>query len=139
MTLLEKFKLDHPDAPMNNNGEPKCCPYHLGYVNTTGCPNVDVESGCIACWNREYKGETLNDMRKTHGLEEIPTKTTVTIEFDSFNFNNFALAGKIFEICQNDNIHYLDAQTVARMLEAEVHNERRKKDDVQRKIGYGAS
>lgn len=138
MTLLEKLKLDHPNAPINDDGAPRCCPFNLGYVDNPECPNDDFERGCLECWNREYVGETCKD--EAQATEEvIPYKTTVTIEFDSFNFNNFALAGKIFEICQNDNIHYLDALTIARMLEAEVHNERRKSDDVQGKIGYRAS
>lgn len=127
MTLLEKFKKDHPNAPFNEDGTPKSCPYCVGYVDTPECPSDDLDRGCLECWNREYTVETCKDEAKATE-EVIPYKTTVTIEFDSFNFNNFALAGKIFEICQNDNIHYLDAQTIARMLEAEVHNERRKKE-----------
>lgn len=128
MTLLEKFKMDHPDAPLNSTGLPELCPYDLGYVKHQRCDN-----NCDTCWYCEY----VETDKKTEALEEIKTKLTITLELHELN--NFTLASKIFEICENDNIYHLDAQTVARMLEAEVHNERRKKDDVQRKIGYGAS
>lgn len=136
MTLLEIFKLDHPNAPMGNNGVPITCPRYLGYLNEEECKFYnDGFDDCETCWNREYEGETCEN--GPQGIDEVKTKLTITLELHELN--NFTLAGKIFEICQNDNIHYLDALTIARMLEAEVHNERRKKDDVQRKIGYGAS
>ena len=129
MTLLEKFKRDHPNAPLKENGMPEICPRTLGYLTNVRCSDHDYR--CTGCWNCEYEGE------ETHGLDEVKTKLTITLELHELN--NFTLASKIFEICEDDNIYHLDAQTVARMLEAEVHNERRKKDDVQRKIGYGAS
>lgn len=51
MTLLEKFKKDHPNAPYIDKS-PKCCPGHLGYIGE-GCAGGE----CVACWNREYEGE----------------------------------------------------------------------------------
>lgn len=75
---------------------------------------------------RRFQEAVSEAKDETHGLDEVKTKLTITLELHELN--NFTLASKIFEICQNDNIHYLDAQTVARMLEAEAHNERRKKE-----------
>lgn len=53
MTLLEKFKKDHPNAPMLKNGNPKCCPFHLGYTEEVGC----TVGNCTRCWDRKYEGE----------------------------------------------------------------------------------
>ncbi len=55
MTLLEKFKKDHPNAPMREkDGAPKVCPFHLGYTDEHDhCRGMT----CVECWNREYEGE----------------------------------------------------------------------------------
>ena len=57
MTLLEKFKLDHPNATMTNDGVPIMCPRYLGYVDEEECKyNDHGYYDCKTCWNREYKG-----------------------------------------------------------------------------------
>jgi len=58
MTLLEKFKKDHPNAIMCEYGVPKMCPFHLGYTEEPGCTMFgDYPDVCTPCWNREYKGK----------------------------------------------------------------------------------
>lgn len=51
MTLLEKFKKDHPNAPIED-GVPMPCPSSLDYAKYPS--NCD---SCVDCWNREYEGE----------------------------------------------------------------------------------
>lgn len=59
MTLLEKFKLDHPNIRLTNEGIPcNVCPNHVGYTSEKTC--LFHNSGfcdCKTCWNREYTGE----------------------------------------------------------------------------------
>lgn len=50
MTMLEKFKVMHPNAPMYENGTPFCCLKGLGWV----CTDCDETLDCRKCWNREY-------------------------------------------------------------------------------------
>lgn len=50
-TMLQKFKEDHPNAPVNDFGCPLPCPYDLGYTKTCGCSG----NSCTDCWGREYK------------------------------------------------------------------------------------
>lgn len=50
MTMLEKFKAMHPNAPLCEDGTPKWCPDSLGWVYT----DCDGTLDCCKCWNREY-------------------------------------------------------------------------------------
>lgn len=49
MTMLEKFRELHPNAPTYKNGTPYACPNGLGW-GKYGCMG-----DCATCWNREYE------------------------------------------------------------------------------------
>ena len=83
MTLIEKFKLDHPD----NNGfsdedVSDCmvgCPRAYGYTSEvlaecfcgTGNYNrAKYEFACTACWNREYQGQKKAEPELTINFKE---------------------------------------------------------------------
>lgn len=68
MTLLEKFKKDHPNTPMREDGTPKICPFHLGYTDETDrCRGM----ACVKCWTREYKGEESNDVGTADKIADV--------------------------------------------------------------------
>ena len=51
-TMLQYFIEQHPNAPLDEDGTPECCPFHLGYTNELECMyNLD----CVKCWNRPSK------------------------------------------------------------------------------------
>lgn len=58
-TMLDKFKEDHPNAPMTNEDIPKTCPCNLGYDKFADCPKnaKGFYIRCVKCWNRPYEEE----------------------------------------------------------------------------------
>jgi len=56
-TILEDFLEKYPNAPLNENGSPKACPYLVGYEDEGNCNNY---SSCRKCWDRQYE-EVVNN------------------------------------------------------------------------------
>lgn len=56
-SMAEHFRKMFPNAPKYENGDPQCCPYHLGWDDTDDCPNNGPGEGvtCTECWNRLYR------------------------------------------------------------------------------------
>lgn len=50
-TFLSDFLQKYPNAPLDTDENPLCCPHHLGYTDITNkdCCNMD----CKKCWNTE--------------------------------------------------------------------------------------
>lgn len=53
MTFKEDFFKKYPKAPLNSDGAPNLCPWHVGYTIRGDCTNYD----CHKCWNREMPEE----------------------------------------------------------------------------------
>lgn len=55
-TYQQDFLEKYPNAPLNNNGTPKICPYHVGYFNIDEKPClIGSFVDCIKCWGREME------------------------------------------------------------------------------------
>lgn len=54
-TFLTDFKEKYPNAPMDTNGTPNCCPHDLGY--TDNADKDDCNMDCKDCWNRELEDD----------------------------------------------------------------------------------
>lgn len=52
MTMLDKFKEQHPKAKLTKKGIPKTtCPRCLGYTDDEHCA---PSANCVDCWNKPY-------------------------------------------------------------------------------------
>lgn len=51
-TMLEDFLEKYPNAPLNENGSPKVCPYLVGYEDEGDCNRY---GNCKICWDRPYE------------------------------------------------------------------------------------
>lgn len=56
-TLLDLFKEQHPNAPLDEDGSPRVCPYQLGYTSEEEDDSVCsvLFEKCVPCWNRPAK------------------------------------------------------------------------------------
>ena len=54
MTMLEKFKEQHPKGMCSGKGTPIMCPYHLGYEKSKNEECRNYKGNCVKCWNRPY-------------------------------------------------------------------------------------
>lgn len=55
-TMLQDFYEKHPNAPKNEYGVPKPCPWDCGYDENDACVYKDIEQDkCYQCWNRPLK------------------------------------------------------------------------------------
>ena len=64
MTMCEHFLARNPDAPKGADGNPRCCPWELGYDGHTWdtfSDHCDVIGGCINCWSREMRKDCVED------------------------------------------------------------------------------
>lgn len=57
-SFLDRFKKEHPNAPMDEDGAPMMCPYSLGYFaqRSLGCEAAN--GNCTDCWNLPLKAIT---------------------------------------------------------------------------------
>lgn len=51
-TMLQDFLEKYPNARLNTDGTPHCCPTNLGYIKDPYCK----WEGCLKCWNRPLEG-----------------------------------------------------------------------------------
>ena len=52
-TMLQDFLEKYPNAPLNDDGVPDACPYHLGYTKEDKCNfSFDGRFKCFDCWSR---------------------------------------------------------------------------------------
>ena len=56
MTMIDKFKEQHPNAPMDA-GYPDVCPYYLGYEKREDVPCRQMNYSCSDCWARPYEDQ----------------------------------------------------------------------------------
>lgn len=54
MTMLDKFKEQHPKGMCSGKGTPIMCPYHLGYEKSKNEECRNYKGNCVKCWNRPY-------------------------------------------------------------------------------------
>lgn len=60
-TLLDLFKEQHPNAPLDEDGTPNICPHQLGYTTEEQddlvCQGVcqGTFTNCVPCWGRPAK------------------------------------------------------------------------------------
>lgn len=54
-TLLDLFKEQHPNAPLDEDGTPKVCPHQLGYTSDEEDDSMCKPNNCVPCWNRPAK------------------------------------------------------------------------------------
>ncbi|MBQ8396678.1 MAG: hypothetical protein IJX53_00590 [Clostridia bacterium] len=60
MTMRELFFQRNPDAPRHKDGNPLCCPWHMGYDQHTWdtfADHCEAIGGCENCWSREMRKE----------------------------------------------------------------------------------
>ena len=53
-TMKDRFVKMFPDADLEDDGAPKCCPHHLGWAKRCW-KHKGIEATCSACWNRPYE------------------------------------------------------------------------------------
>lgn len=54
-TILMDFVKKYPNAPLEENGTPRFCPYHLGYMTKEDFD--DCSHYCKQCWNTSIESE----------------------------------------------------------------------------------
>lgn len=48
-TYLSEFLKNYPNAPLDDSGTPKLCPFSLGLTSVESCRE---DHNCIKCWNQ---------------------------------------------------------------------------------------
>lgn len=63
-TYLMDFVKKYPNAPLEENGTPRFCPYNLGYMTKEDCYYMttkedfdDCSQYCKQCWNTSIESE----------------------------------------------------------------------------------
>lgn len=58
-TFLSDFLEKHPNAPLDIDETPLCCPRDLGYTDKADKESCDWDQDrdCKSCWNREFKAD----------------------------------------------------------------------------------
>nr|DAH23225.1 MAG TPA: hypothetical protein [Caudoviricetes sp.] len=54
-TFFTDFKEKYPNALLDIDETPLCCPHDLGYTDKADEENCDWD--CKSCWNREFKAD----------------------------------------------------------------------------------
>ncbi len=52
-TYLSEFLKNYPNAPLDDSGTPKLCPFSLGLTSVESCREGH---NCIKCWNQPIEG-----------------------------------------------------------------------------------
>lgn len=53
-TMKDRFFKMFPNAKVDDDGTPKCCPHHLGWAERCWKYEANMPS-CSECWNRPYE------------------------------------------------------------------------------------
>ena len=62
-TMKDRFFKMFPNAELDDEGTPKCCPSHLGWEEIYRCNDFET---CLQCWNRLYEEKEAEKKGRTN-------------------------------------------------------------------------